>query len=76
MFGVELERRWGTPAFTRYYFITGVGAGLVHHPVSLLPFAAAAPSYEATTIGASGAVYGLLLAWAHRSSRTARSCSC
>src|SRR5262249_42904153 len=27
MFGVELERRWGTQNFLRFYFITGIGAG-------------------------------------------------
>ncbi len=63
MFGVDLERRWGTRAFTTYYFVTGVGAGLSVLLVSLLPFDFARPTYVATTIGASGAVYGLLLAW-------------
>jgi membrane associated rhomboid family serine protease len=64
MFGTDLERRWGTSAFTTYYFITGVGAGLCTVVVSLLPFGAAEALYEVPTIGASGAVYGLLLAWA------------
>jgi membrane associated rhomboid family serine protease len=64
MFGVELERRWGTAAFVRFYFITGVGAGLATVLVSLLPFAATSRIYGAATIGASGAVYGLILAWA------------
>jgi membrane associated rhomboid family serine protease len=64
MFGVELERRWGTVAFARYYFVTGIGAGLTTVLVSLLPFEATAPVYYTTTVGASGAVYGLLLAWA------------
>ncbi len=64
MFGVDLERRWGTVAFTKYYFITGVGAGLSMMLVSLLPFDATRAVYYAVTIGASGAVYGLLLAWA------------
>lgn len=64
MFGVDLERRWGTEAFTKYYFVTGVGAGLSVILVSLLPFDAVRSSYYAVTIGASGAVYGLLLAWA------------
>ena len=26
MFGTELERTWGTRFFTKYYFVTGVGA--------------------------------------------------
>jgi membrane associated rhomboid family serine protease len=63
MFGVDLERRWGTRGFLRYYFLTGVGAGLSMILVSLLPFDGARQSYGATTIGASGAVYGLLMAW-------------
>lgn len=62
MFGVELERRWGTVFFTKYYLVCGVGAGLCSLAASLLPFGASA--YAIPTIGASGAVYGLLLAWA------------
>jgi membrane associated rhomboid family serine protease len=64
MFGVDLERRWGTRAFLRYYAITGVGAGVATVAISLLPFDAARQIYPAVTIGASGAIYGLLLAWA------------
>jgi len=64
MFGVDLERRWGTQAFVRYYFITGVGAGVATVLVALLPFAAVRSIYYVTTVGASGAIYGLLLAWA------------
>ena len=64
MFGVDLERRWGTGAFVRYYFITGVGAGVSMILVSFLPFAATRATFGAVTIGASGAVYGLLMAWA------------
>jgi membrane associated rhomboid family serine protease len=64
MFGVDLERRWGTRGFVKFYFITGVGAGLCTLGVSLLPFAAARSMYDAVTIGASGSVYGLLMAWA------------
>jgi len=63
MFGVDLELRWGTRGFVKYYFITGIGAGVSMILVSLLPFAATRATYEATTIGASGAVYGLLMAW-------------
>jgi membrane associated rhomboid family serine protease len=66
MFGVELERMWGTRSFLEYYFVTGIGAGLTTMCVSLLPYAFAAPAYYGVTIGASGAVYGLLLAYAMR----------
>ena len=64
MFGVELERRWGTQAFTRYYFVTGVGAGISQLVISLLPFEGTAGLYTVSVVGASGAVYGIILAWA------------
>lgn len=63
MFGVDLERRWGARGFLTYYFVTGIGAGICTVFVACLPFAGAQASYHAATIGASGAVYGLLLAW-------------
>jgi membrane associated rhomboid family serine protease len=64
MFGVELERMWRTKFFVRYYFITGIGAGVISVLLSLLPFAPLHATYFVTTIGASGALYGLLLAFA------------
>jgi rhomboid family protein len=64
MFGVELERLWGTNRFVRYYAITGCGAAATTLVVALLPFSATAGTYYASTIGASGAFYGLLLAYA------------
>ena len=62
MFGVDLERRWGTRAFVKYYAITGVGAAVCTLLISLVPFGR--ETYLASTIGASGAVYGLIMAWA------------
>jgi len=62
MFGVELERRWGTPFFLRYYFVAGIGGGIPFLLVSLLPFASA--TYVTPAVGASGALFGLLLAFA------------
>jgi membrane associated rhomboid family serine protease len=64
MFGVDLERRWGTVGFVKYYAVTGVGAGIATALLSLLPFDAMRAMYDVTTVGASGAIYGLLLAWA------------
>lgn len=64
MFGVTLERVWGTKFFLKYYAITGIGAGITVLLVSLLPFAVTRETYHATTIGASGALYGLLMAFA------------
>src|SRR4029078_6896437 len=62
MFGTELERTWGTQYFLKFYFVPGVGAGLLPVSVSLLPFDFAREIYRSNVIGASGAVYGLLLA--------------
>ena len=64
MFGVQLERLWGLSFFLRYYFITGIGAGVATIGAGLLPFAFSEPTYFAVTIGASGAIYGLLMAFA------------
>ncbi|MCD6376477.1 MAG: rhomboid family intramembrane serine protease [Caldisericaceae bacterium] len=55
MFGAELENEWGTKEFLKYYFITGIGAGILNIILSPSP-----------TIGASGAVYGIMLAYALR----------
>jgi membrane associated rhomboid family serine protease len=58
MFGADLERDWGTDRFLKYYFLCGVGAGISVIAASLL-FGGA----EYRTIGASGAIYGILLAF-------------
>lgn len=63
MFGVQLESFWGTAFFARYYAICGVGAALVTVALSLLPFEFANQIYGSLTVGASGAIYGLLLAY-------------
>ena len=64
MFGVDLERLWGTRFFTRFYFVAGIGAALTTLGMSLLPFGFAEPLYASVTVGASGAIYGLLVAFA------------
>jgi membrane associated rhomboid family serine protease len=64
MFGAELERIWGTRYFLKFYFVTGIGAGALTVLFSLLPFAFAHQVYGSNIIGASGAIYGLLLAYA------------
>ena len=63
MFGTELERTWGTRFFTKYYFVTGVGAAVITLLWSLSPLRAADELYYGVMIGASGAVYGVLLAY-------------
>jgi membrane associated rhomboid family serine protease len=63
MFGAELERLWGTRYFLRFYLYTGIGAGILTAVFSFLPFAVARQVYFSNVIGASGAIYGLLLAY-------------
>jgi len=63
MFGTDLERTWGTRFFVRYYFVTGIGAALVTIAWSLLPLPYADALFRALIVGASGAIYGLLLAY-------------
>jgi len=58
MFGTDLERQWGTKRFLTYYFICGVGAGICVVLINLL-----FGEMNARVIGASGAIYGLLLAF-------------
>ncbi|MDC3166120.1 rhomboid family intramembrane serine protease [Candidatus Marinimicrobia bacterium] len=55
MFGSELERIWGKKNFLRFYFITGVGSGLL---TMLFGLESMIP-----VVGASGAIYGVLLAY-------------
>ena len=55
MFGCELERTWGTRRFLNYYFMTGIAAGATVVLVN--------PSTTVATLGASGAIYGILLAY-------------
>ena len=64
MFGVELERMWGSRYFTRFYFVAGCGAALTTLSLSLIPVPFAQQFYYSLTIGASGAVFGVLLAYA------------
>ncbi len=64
MFGTELERVWGTRGFLKFYFVTGIGAGALTALVSLLPFGFTRQLEQSIVIGASGAIYGLLLAYA------------
>ncbi len=79
IFGSQLERVWGARKFLVFYFVTGLGAALVHTGVEWLQMQnwlaeAAAGSYAAQvsihtlkmtpTVGASGAIYGVLMGYA------------
>jgi membrane associated rhomboid family serine protease len=55
MFGCDLERRWGSAFFLKYYFVSAVGGGILNTLVM--------PNQMAPSIGASGGIYGILLAY-------------
>jgi len=55
VFGRELEQAWGKNNFLKYYFVTGIGSGLVTYLFQI--------NSDSPVIGASGAVYGVLLAY-------------
>ena len=63
MFGTELERTWGTRFFLKYYFVCGIGAAAITILLSILPISIADAMYYSVTVGASGAIYGLLLGY-------------
>ncbi|MBR2608226.1 MAG: rhomboid family intramembrane serine protease [Bacteroidales bacterium] len=79
IFGSVLERVWGMKKFLIFYFVTGLGAAAVHTGVEWLQMThwmsqaaegsvAAQTSIHALkmtpTVGASGAIYGLLMGYA------------
>ena len=55
VFGRELEQAWGKKKFLKYYFLTGIGSGLITYIFQM--------DSSNPVIGASGAVYGVLLAY-------------
>lgn len=61
LFGTRIEQVWGSKAFVIYYFVCVIGAGLVQLVVSS---STASTGEIYPTVGASGGVFGLLLAFA------------
>lgn len=59
MFGTELEGTLGTRRFLNFYFFCGVGAGVC---VVVADYLFGNPG--SFTLGSSGAIYGILMAWA------------
>ncbi len=58
MFGTPLEQTWGTKRFVQYYFVCGIGAGFCVVAMNML-----FGDPRQHVLGASGAIYGLLLAY-------------
>ncbi|MFP4379190.1 MAG: rhomboid family intramembrane serine protease [Candidatus Sumerlaeia bacterium] len=64
-FAPRLEYRWGTQKFLRFYVIVGVGAGLINILASYLTYWGGQEEViQIGMLGASGAIYGVLLAYA------------
>jgi len=61
MFGAQLEQDWGYNIFMQFYFFCAIGAGLTTVAVSFTGLLGASPVVP--TVGASGAIFGLLLAF-------------
>ncbi len=59
MFGAELENIWGQNRFLAYYMLCGIGAGICNLLIAPL-FTTVGP-----TVGASGAIYGILVAFGY-----------
>jgi membrane associated rhomboid family serine protease len=55
MFGRELEYLWGTKEFYKYYFICGIGAAIIYSLFNM--------TSDTPVVGASGAIFGILLAY-------------
>jgi len=58
-FGTQIERDWGTRRFVRFYFYCGIAAG-----VCVLAVNMAVGEWYVPTLGASGAIFGILVAFA------------
>jgi membrane associated rhomboid family serine protease len=59
MFGVPIEKAWGTRRFLKFYFLCGSVAGICVLIVNML-----VGDWLTPTIGASGAVFGIMVAFA------------
>ena len=62
MFGRNLEEVWGKRRFLNYFFLCGVGAGIITILVEYAPVLWGHRPSDIPTIGASGAIFGILIA--------------
>jgi membrane associated rhomboid family serine protease len=61
MFGAQLETDWGYGLFMQFYFFCVIGAALVTVAVSFTGILGVSP--HTLTVGASGGIYGILVAF-------------
>jgi membrane associated rhomboid family serine protease len=70
MFGAILENMWGPKQFILFYFLCGLGAAFLHLGIMSYELTKASGEYyqamvDVATIGASGAVFGILIAFVY-----------
>jgi len=63
MFGSQLAMAWGPKRFLRFYLICGVGAGVIIASYPYLMYSVRPEAIMFPTLGASGAIYGVLLGY-------------
>jgi membrane associated rhomboid family serine protease len=64
MFGSRLEQIWGPKRFLTFYMLAGLGAAVLHTAVSTYEISAMGLSPDIPVLGASGALFGVLAAFA------------
>jgi rhomboid-like protein len=64
MFGAKLEQMWGAKRFINFYLITGIGAAILHTAVMSYYGSQGAYIANSSVLGASGALFGILVAFA------------
>lgn len=64
MFGSKLEQMWGAKRYLNFYIITGLGAALIHTLVQDYEITKGLVNINQPTVGASGALFGVLVAFA------------
>ena len=64
MFGSRLEQIWGAKRYINFYLITGLGAALLHTLVQDYEITQGLVNINQPTVGASGALFGILVAFA------------
>lgn len=64
MFGSRLEQVWGAKKYLNFYLLTGLGAAILNMLVQYYQVSEGVASVNSSVLGASGALFGILVAFA------------